>query len=626
MMNHARQARPVERIAWIAALVTLFVYLSPFFLQGQQAGVRIHDILDMTRAPLRADPGLLFVRSDHPIPEIMNGVPRRAFGAEWNVSALTATLLPRFEGYVLNQVLLRLFALVSMYLLLGALIRRTDDPDGLIRVGMATCFALLPFYGRFGGSLPTVALQSWALLAIWREESGRRHWVALVLSPLYSYIYIGPLYVLAAVGIAFLVHAVRTRRPRFRVLAALLVSGGIYLLCEYRLVLYAFAGTGIESHRVEFQDFSRNFATAEATAMLFLREGQYDHGWTLALPVLWTVIAAALALGAGATVRALGARRALRPLLGLGLALAVAIAAKAATLHRIAWAAIAVCAGVGLADGKRLGRRAPAGRLAVVVLLIGGVSILAAFYRWTDVQDVVRSMPTLRLMQWDRIYLVLPVLVYVASGLALVVLVRTLGLPRLVIVGVVALQIGVLAAHSDFRKRAHLGSYRAFFAAEQMDAIKSHIGADPSTYRVVSIGMYPSIAAENGMYCLDAYVPDYALTYKHQFRRVIRHELAKNEGLTSYFDKWGSRCYVWVDELDRRDRSRRVEITKDIARELTSLDLDLDALYDMGGRYLLSAVPLGPDAREGLRFHRTFEHDGSMWTVHLYEVIAPDDR
>ena len=68
-------------------------------------------------------------------------MPRRALGSELNLETLLAALLPRYEGYALNQILLRLYALIAMYLLLGALLPRARDPDGRIRVGAAACFA-----------------------------------------------------------------------------------------------------------------------------------------------------------------------------------------------------------------------------------------------------------------------------------------------------------------------------------------------------------------------------------------------------------------------------------------------------------------------------------------------------
>ncbi|MCL6616410.1 MAG: DUF6044 family protein, partial [Anoxybacillus ayderensis] len=45
-----------------------------------------------------------------------------------------------------------------------------------------------------------------------------------------------------------------------------------------------------------------------------------------------------------------------------------------------------------------------------------------------------------------------------------------------------------------------------------------------------------------------------------------------------------------------------------------------NVLYDMGGRYVFSAVPIDNAKKNKLKLLRTFEHEESAWTIYLYEI------
>ncbi|KHF28410.1 hypothetical protein LR68_02805 [Anoxybacillus sp. BCO1] len=130
-------------------------------------------------------------------------------------------------------------------------------------------------------------------------------------------------------------------------------------------------------------------------------------------------------------------------------------------------------------------------------------------------------------------------------------------------------------------------TFRAFYAEKQFQDIKQYIKKPVHTYRVVSIGIHPAIAQYNGFYTLDTYNNFYPLSYKHQFRQVIASELNKNKKLKEYFDEWGGRCYVFVDEL-----GKRYMFTKQSNKRIRRMQLNTNVLYDMGGRYVFSAVPI----------------------------------
>ncbi|MDD4776015.1 MAG: DUF6044 family protein, partial [Syntrophomonas sp.] len=166
-------------------------------------------------------------------------------------------------------------------------------------------------------------------------------------------------------------------------------------------------------------------------------------------------------------------------------------------------------------------------------------------------------------------------------------------------------------------KKSGSPTYREFFAEQQFQEIKEYIGRPQPDYRVVSIGIHPSISLYNGFYTLDGYASNYPLEYKHQFRRIIAPELEKSPFYRDYFDSLGgSRCYVFVEKLMYNSM-----MTKGSGIKIERLDIDTAQLKAMGGRYILSALEIENAGAIGLGLEKVFEHQDSAWKIYLYQVL-----
>jgi hypothetical protein len=159
-------------------------------------------------------------------------------------------------------------------------------------------------------------------------------------------------------------------------------------------------------------------------------------------------------------------------------------------------------------------------------------------------------------------------------------------------------------------------SYKQYFAQKEFSDIKNYIGLPQDQYRVVSIGLHPDIAQYNGFYTLDTYNNFYPLSYKHQFRKIIAPELNKSPDLKSYFDQWGGRCYIFVSEL-----GENYMFSKNSTKQIKHLQLNTAVLKQMGGKYILSAVPIMNFKENHLAFEKSFESKDSYWKIYLYKVL-----
>lgn len=158
-------------------------------------------------------------------------------------------------------------------------------------------------------------------------------------------------------------------------------------------------------------------------------------------------------------------------------------------------------------------------------------------------------------------------------------------------------------------------TWESYYAEELMAQLEDVIGRDMSSYRVAHLGMSPAPSLMHGFYTVDGYSNNYPLEYKHLFRRVIARELEKSEQTRLYFDEWGSRCYLFNGATGN---AWMLGKTEEVGYE--GLELDMEALRELGCEYIFSAGEIRDFEKMGLAFLGYFETEGSYWGVWLYQL------
>jgi len=562
-------APPRSHRLLLGALGVLALYLAPWIVLGRDAPVLIHDNLDSNVLwyEILARSGLVFAPNDTVVPDLLGGVPRSAFGSEWNVQLWLYVLFEPFTAGLWNQLLMRVAALFGAFLLLRRHVLPRDEPHAeAIAVGCGLCFALLPFWPSGGLSIAGQPLLLHALLNVRRGSARAADWAVIVLMPFYSYLVVAGVFFLAALGIFALGDAARSRRLHGPFLAAIALHGVLLLGVEYRLLLSVLGGDGFVSHRTEFAPGLVEGREALAAAWKLLRQGQY-HAASLHAPV----IAATVLL---ATVVGVRDRATLRPLLAC---------------------------------------------LAAVL----GIAAIYGLHRWQGFADA-RALLSLGVgFKTERFYTLLPLISVVAFALALAVVCRATRRGPWFAAALVACQVAIAFLHGDVVEEQidHGISWRRFFAEEQFAEIAAEIGRPQDDYRVASLGLHPSIAQAAGFRTADGYFPNYPLSHKHALRQAMRAELAKDPELARYYDEWGNRAYLFSAELGKRFVHPGSE-----PRMVRDLRLDARALAALEVEFLLSAAELAEPGTSGLEHVRTFVHPDSAWHVYLYrrrEADAP---
>ncbi|MFP7492817.1 DUF6044 family protein [Terribacillus saccharophilus] len=554
-----------DRKVIMLCIAAILLFVSPLFLLGNDAHIRVHDNLDSNLAwyKVLADSGQMFGGVHAVIPEIIGGLPRDALGTEWTLIVWLHSWFSTMTAYAISQLLTRLVAFLGMYLLLRTHIIRNIKAHWIAAL-VSLAFSLTPFWPS--GMLSTMGhpLALWAFLSIRENKANWKHWLAITLLPLYASFVLGFFFFLVLMGLIWLVDLVRYRRLHLRFLGSIIWMTALFLATDYRLVYTMIAGSET-MHRVEFVSSRQDFTQ---TLHLFLKNFLlgHNHVMTLHTFIILPVLLLTLLL-------VLFSRQRTRPM--------------------------------------------------KIYLGLTGFNLLLSFWYalWFN---KIWSMPKehidlLSAFNFARFHFLRPLVIYASFGLACYLLWQ-LGKRsvRAFVYICLCLQLVVLAFSNEeivYGLYKKTPSVKAFYATEQFQEIRDYIGAPQDTYKVASIGLHPAVAQYNGFYTVDTYNNIIPLSYKHRFRDIIADELAKNKELRRYFDEWGSRLYIFSAEL-----GKHYDFRKNTDRTIKDLDLDTNALRKLGGTYIFSSVLIENAAANDLEYERSFDHPDSAWKVHLYHV------
>lgn len=404
-------------------------------------------------------------------------------------------------------------------------------------------------------------LALWAFLNIRSGIYSWKEWVTLILLPFYSSFVLGFFFFLVAMGLLWLRDWLVKKNGNWIFFGSIAMMTAVYLLIEYRLV-YSLVFPEAPTSRNEFISSTLGFWHSIRLACK-----NYFLGHTHVMTIHTLIIV---------------------PLSFI-----------------VLWAI----------RGKVNGSLEKRYRSLFILNII--LSVWYAFWFYQGWEPLKEKFQLLNTFNFARFHFLRPLIIYLMFAVGGYILWRKgTGWQKFVKICLMAQVIILLGFNEEIRYRV-VGepSFKQFYATEQFEEIKQYIGEPKSSYRVASIGLHPAIAQYNGFYTLDTYNNFYPLEYKHQFRKIIAQELDKNATLKKYYDTWGGRCYIFVDEL-----GKNYDFRKDSHKKIRHLQLNTKVFKNMGGKYIFSSVPIMNAKSNGLIFKKAFDQKDSAWRIYLYEV------
>lgn len=560
MLSHRNNKKEQKLI--ILALLALAIFMSPLFILGENAHIRVHDNLDSNLAwyKVLAESGQITGPTNAVISQIINGnLSRNAFGSEYSLIVWLYALFPTMIAYAISQTITRLTAFIGMYLLLKTHFLK-DKEWIAINIGTALAFAFTPFWPS--GMLSTLGmpLALWAFLNIRNGARSWKNYLVLTVLPLYSSIVLGFFFFLSAMGIFWLSDLIRGKGWNFRFLLSIAYMTVMFLIVEYRLI-YSFLFDDEPNSRDEYFHARLSFTRS---IQLTFKNYIYGHH-------------------------------------------------HAATIHTFIILPVMVIALSIILMRKRWNQEKAFMFLFLLNFLLSAWYAFWFYKGWLPLTERFHFLDT---FNFARYHFLRPLIVYLLFAMSLKIISSYLKNWRRVGLILVIAQILIVSFCNEEILFRNKPTVKEFYAVEQFNNIKEYIGIPQDEYRVASIGIHPAIAQYNGFYTLDTYNNFYPLSYKYQFREIIEKELAKNKTIRTYFDEWGGRCYIFTDEL-----GKHYMFKKNSKKRLKKLELNIEPFKEMGGKYLFSAVPIDNASENSLRLEKTFESKNSAWKIYLYKAI-----
>lgn len=546
-----------NRNAILIGLLFVSLLILPYVLLGENAFITIHDFLDSNPVHVKTIISLGLVGNPDGMIPVLDGVSSLNYVSliPFDLQTILYILLPLYWAIVCNILFVRLMAFLGMYILCYDYILKGNS---LYSFFIAILFCLIPFYADYRLSSAGVPLFLYCVLNLENKRKLFLSYVLLIFFACNSSLTLVGLFI-CLLWFGWIVYKFFVERlvPKHHILGITLMAL-VYLTTNITIIYNYFFPSGVISHRVEFGNTS-SINDVFSEVFDYLLFSQYHAGSFFSGSVVIVTFILYYLFGRN--------DKQLKYYYGL--------------------------------------------YLFVIVLMFLGASS-----RYLPV-TITKSF------QFERFYFLYPSFCFVllAKAFSLIpqktILVVMISVPLSIGNAFCDKELLINAASIVRGKSSKVPSYNQYFAENLFTEIKKDLHIDKDfNCKVVSVGMYPSVAEYNNFYTLDSYVFNYSLDYKHKFRSVIEKELDKDEKIRSYFDNWGSRCYLFSSELGRKMIYGKRDNTR-----INHLDINTNALKELGCQYILSAVEIRNFKELGLSYVDSYTTPESYWNIRVYKLI-----
>lgn len=557
-----------DRTVFFAGLAFVSLAVMPLFILGENSIIPVHDQLDISVVDYILSARHLGEKS---FLEFMNGAASVSLCSP--ATLLFYLIFDPYMAFAVNYLFVSLVAFAGMFLCLQELFNRP-----WISLFIAILFSLLPFYSAFGLSVMGQPLLVLFCVRVWKEKHKMIDYLWIVLFCTFSSLVLGG-YASCGFMLLFVVFLfLKKHSLKKAALAGFSLLTGMYVFINFSLFLETFFSATYVSNRVESKASSQLFKNAFID---LLGSGQYH----------------------------------------------------AASLHRPILLPALLCFIVCFLFFKKVNRenRVHIIAFACFVLVAFSIALFYAVFNCAPVVDLRSQLGGVFLtFKFDRFYFLYPCIWYIILGYILYFIQllegdKIIKVTKVVVSFALVFSVGKVVYTSSplrsnfmqiFRpQEVNAITWNEFYSPELFSEIGESIGKNKSEYRVASIGLFPSVALYNGFYCIDGYSSNYDLSYKHEFREIISAELEKNGSMRSYFDDWGNRCYIFVDQI-----YGDYQIDKDDERVLTELKLNTKAMKELGCEYIFSALPIDSPYMSDMAFIGDFVREDSPYHIYVYKI------
>lgn len=524
-----------KRYEYIAIFIIALINIPFLFSDGDMFIGASWDFLDSSVVwfKLLVENNYLFESNNCVVSQLMN-MPRIALGNEFSLFVFLVQFLGIYKAFALNILIQQLIAFIGLFKLNEYLFFRIQQ-EAILNVLISFSFAMLNFWEAGGIGLAGLPYLLYLVLVSINRKPKWFEWLFIFIYPFYSNFFLSGVFVIFSLIVTLFYLKKKHKRDIQYPLIFVFLICLLSVFINYRFFIELLSPSFVH-HRVEFHSLIGFKDAFKKTIYSFI-------------------------LGQG----------------------------HSPSLHTFVILPFTALMFVYLWIKKRIDK--PIIILVTTILLI---AILDGFIDYAPVVSFKKKIPILNSFQVDRFYLFYPLLWYSLFAYLIkkcltifnlrysskwLLFIICSNLVAVLIRSVVC--IGLVDAY--LYDIDEVFTFNEFYAEPAFDKIKKYINDDS---KVFSVGLEPSIALYNNLSTIDGYSSFYKLDYKHSFRKIISKELEKNEKNRAYFDNWGSRCYVFDDELGRNFNYNKYSNEP----KIIDLDLNYQHLNNLGCGYFISTI------------------------------------
>lgn len=576
---------------WWMGIVILIVSFAPYLYLKGGSVFEIHDQLDETLLSYILNARYLGTNIGV-FEELLGGINITGMQPSAVIFVPLYRLFPALVAFLIQYAVVFISGYMGMYFS----VKRITGSN-ILATAVASIYCFLPLQPVYGLSCMGVPLLLYAFLCLYDRKNFITAYGSIIFFGLSTHLVLIGYVVLGLWG-CFLVYMIYKKLMNFHVLWGCVLLAAVYIGVNYQLIQEFLVGnSGYISHREEAVSSALAFGTCLWD--MFFNSGQ--HAVSLHIYLILPIVGALIIFGIMYKKLDIAAQSRYKiALLGfVGLIIIAILVAFLKSNVVIGWK--------NLQEGffryfqaERIYWLYPAGwylEFAVVFSVwFGGIN------RWNaDEQNSGKKSVVYRLVKSPVIKLVCLILVL---------------LPTILLIKVNSyFYMNVNQINNGSGITGYI-TWESYYSEELMEQLEEVIGRDVSTYRIAHLGISPMPALMHGFYTVDGYSNNYPLEYKHKFRKVIAAELDKNGEAASYFDTWGSRCYLFNSQTGTYYLlSKKSNVTYE------GLEFDMQALKELGCEYIFSGGEIIDAGRMGLELMGYYETDTSYWGIWLYELV-----
>jgi hypothetical protein len=505
-----------------------------------------------------------FANSYTTIKEIME-LPRISLGSELNFLAILFFLFPPYVALVINMFLIQFVAFIGMFLVLEKYVfNKVNSPVSVFLISIT--FSFLAFWQPAGFGIAGLPLMMYVFFKIIYENKKYLYYLYLLILPFYSSLIFSGIFSLASLFLLICILFKSHRLSRKQFLKGVIILTILFILSlisEYRLIIDSISGNAnFISHRLEFF-YTTSFKESIYITCAFLITGQ-DHTISKLFPIIYFSILSVLFI-------------------------------KKKTISK---------------------------EILYLTFIIFFIAIFHGFHTYTPFVNFKNELlGGLASFKLDRFYSLVPFLSYLLFGFTILQLIQHNNFTKYFAYFLLLLQFIFVFNSSIFFidikdkiiDKSEVYTFNEYYAISSFKKIKKQLKLSDKD-RVGSVGIDPAIAVFNGLKTIDGYSANYSLTYKHKFRKLIEKELDNNKETKLYFDNWGSRCYIFDDQLGTNSEIFKSNISTYKAIEL---HLNKTASKQLNLKYIISGVEISNKDS----FKLVYYFDDKLRVYYVYELV-----